>query len=85
MFRRRQYDGSLSHEQTLASEALWAEIVSFARAEQAGGVAGKDLLAVASHSAEFHALNQLLNRGSKLENIALSTVVLMWPEEGPTS
>jgi hypothetical protein len=81
MFRRRQHDGSLSHEQTLASEPLWSEIMSFAKAEQA---ASKDLLAIASHSAEFDAVNQLVNRGSKPEDIALSTTVLMWPEEGPT-
>jgi hypothetical protein len=84
MFRRRQHDGSFSHEQTLASEPLWAEIMSFARAEQAAGAAGKDLLAIASHSAEFDAVNKLLRRGSKPEDIALSTAVLMWPEEGPT-
>jgi len=84
MFRRRQHDGSLSHEQALSSEPLWAEIMSFASAEQAAGAAGRDLLAIASHSAEFDAVNQLLNRGSKPEDIALSTAVLVWPEEGPT-
>jgi hypothetical protein len=84
MFRRRQRNGSLSHEQALASEPLWAEIMSFAMAEQAAGVAGKDLLAIASHSAEFDAVNQLLNRGAKPEDIALSTAVLMWREEWPT-
>ena len=36
------------------------------------------------HSAEFDAVNKLLNRGSKPEDIVLSTTVLMWPEEGPT-
>jgi hypothetical protein len=81
MFRRRQHDGSLSHEQTLASEPLWSEIMSFAKAEH---VASKDLLAIAAHSAEFDAVNKLLNRGSKPEDISLSTAVLMWPEEGPT-
>jgi len=85
IFRRRQHNGSLSHEQKLASEPLWTEIMSFARAEQAAGVAGKDLLAIASHSAEFDAVNRLLNRGSKPEDLALSTAVLVWPEEGPTA
>jgi len=83
-FRRRQHNGSLSHEERLASNPLWAEIMSYARAEQAAGAAGKDLLVIASHSAEFDAVNKLLNRGSKLQDIALSTAVLLWPEEGPT-
>jgi hypothetical protein len=58
--------------------------MSFAKAEQVRGVTGKDLLATASRSAEFDAVNQLLNRGAKPEDIALSTTVLGWPEEGPT-
>jgi hypothetical protein len=84
MFRRRQHDGSLTHDQRLTSDPLWTEIMLFARGEQAAGVAGKDFLAIASHSAEFDAVNQLLNRGSKPEDIVLSTAVLAWPEEGPT-
>jgi len=83
-FQRRQHNGSLSHEERLASNPLWAEIMSYARAEQAAGAAGKDLLVIASHSAEFDAVNKLLNRGSKLQDIALSTAVPLWPEEGPT-
>jgi hypothetical protein len=58
--------------------------MSFARAEQGRGVAGKDLLAIASHSAEFDAVNQLLNRGADPEDVVLSTAVLRWPAEGPT-
>ena len=85
MLRTRQHNASLSHGQKLASKPLWTEIMSFARAEQAAGVAGKDLLAIASHSAEFDAVNRLLNRGSKPEDLALSTAVLVWPEEGPTA
>jgi hypothetical protein len=84
MFQRRQRNGSLSHAQTLTSDPLWAEIMSFARAEQTASLAGQDLLAIASHSAEFDAVNQLLNRGSKPQDIAISTAVLRWPEEGPT-
>ena len=84
VFRRRQGDGSLSCEQTLVFNPLWAEIVSFAREEQAAGVIGKDLIAIASHSAEFDGVHQLLNQGSKPENIALAAAVLLWPEEGPT-
>jgi hypothetical protein len=80
MLQRRRHDGGLSHEQTLAAEPLWTEIMSFARAEQGRGVPGKDLLALAARSAEFDAVNQLLNRGAKPEDITLSTVVLAWPD-----
>jgi hypothetical protein len=47
-------------------------------------VPGSELTAVAAHSPDFDALNQLLNRGAKPEDIALTTTVLAWPQEGPT-
>lgn len=84
MFQRRRHDGGLSHEKALAVEPLWTEIMSFARAEQGRGVAGRDFLTIAARSAEFDAVNQLLNRGFRPEDIALSNVVLKWPEEEPT-
>jgi hypothetical protein len=84
MFRRRRHDGSLLHEQMLTSETLWTEVTAFARAEQGSGVPGKDLLAIAARSAEFDAVNQLLNRGARPQDVVLSSVVLTWPEEGPT-
>jgi hypothetical protein len=83
MFRRRLHDGALSPERTLASDPAWTEVMRFAKTEQ-GQVTGSELVAVAAHSAEFAAVNQLLNRGTKLEDIALTAVVLAWPEEGPT-
>lgn len=83
MFRRRLHDGTLSPERTLASEPAWTEVMRFAKAEQ-GQVTGSELVAVAAHSAEFDAVNQLLNQGAKPEDIALTTAVLAWPEEGPT-
>ena len=44
---------------------------------------GKTLLAVAAHSGEFDAANQLANQGSKLEDIVLMPMVFQRPEEGP--
>ena len=72
MFQRRQQDGSLSPERILGSEPVWTEIMSFAKPEQSRGVTRTDLLAIASRSAEFDAVNQLLNRGANPEDIALS-------------
>jgi hypothetical protein len=54
----------------------------FAKAEQTQ-VSGSELVAIAAHSAEFDAVNQLLNRGAKTEDMVLATAVLAWPEEGP--
>lgn len=81
-FRRVQPNGE-TQQQLLSSDPIWRGIVRFADAEVDRGVQGKDLLLVAARSAEFHAANQLLNDGSKLENIAFASPVLMWPEEGP--
>jgi hypothetical protein len=82
-FQRRPQDGTLSPERTLASEPAWTDAMRFQRAEQAQ-VTGSDLVAIAAHSTEFDAVNQLLNRGAKPQDIALSTALLAWPEEGPT-
>jgi len=73
---------TLSPERKLASAPAWTEVLRFAKAEQAQ-VTGSELIAIAARSAEFDAVNQLLNRGSKPQDIALTTVVLAWPEEGP--
>jgi len=73
----------LSQEQPLASEPLWNEAVAFANDEVERGVSGQDLLAIGVRSAEFDAANQLLNKGSQLQNIAFTAPVLRWPEHGP--
>lgn len=81
MFQRRRHSGGLSHEQALAAEPFWTEIMSFAKAEQGRGAPGKDLFAIGARSAEFDAVNRLLNRGVRPNDITLSATVLRWPEE----
>jgi hypothetical protein len=83
MYRRRLNDGQISAEKPLSSEPLWNAVLAFARDEVGRGIPPADLLAVAGRSAEFDVANQLLNRGSKLKDIAFVPVVLKWPEEGP--
>jgi hypothetical protein len=83
-FQRRLPSGALSAERQLSSEPVWSVALEFARAEVARGVSKKDLLALAGRNAEFDAVNQLLNRGSKLENIRFTPVLFPWPESGPT-
>jgi len=81
-FQRRGQDGTLK-EQPLWSEPVWQAVMEFARAEVQHGVSAQDLLSVAGRSAEFRAANELLNKGSKLENIAFTVPLLNWPEQGP--
>jgi len=82
-FQRKLVDGSTSAEQLLDAEPIWAEAVSFAEAEKRAGVVGKALLLVAARSSEFDAVNQLANRGTKLNDIVLSPTVFLWREDGP--
>ena len=43
------------------------------------------MLMVAGRSAEFQAINQMLDKGAELKNAALTTISLLWPEGGPES
>jgi hypothetical protein len=84
-FQRKLADGKLSAERELDSDPLWAATLSFAWAEKRSGVGGKSLLAVAAHSAEFDAVNQLANQGTKLNAIVLAPTVFQWQENGPVT
>jgi hypothetical protein len=81
VFRRLLADGT-SEERPLSSEPVWNAAVAFAESESERGVAAKDLLVVAARSAEFHAANQLLQGGAKLENLAFEPTILEWAENG---
>lgn len=78
-FRR----GKALLEQALSSDPLWNFVLAFARREVEGGVSPENLLAIAMRSAEFSAANQLMNRGSKLCDLAFTPLVFPWPEDGP--
>src|SRR5262252_9393415 len=79
-YRRALPDGTTTPPTRLSRDPLWNELMSFARSEITGGVEGQQLLAIAGRSAEFDAVNQLLNRGSKPADLRLTETVLMWPE-----
>lgn len=74
-FRRILGDGTIE-ECLLSSEPIWNAAVVFAEAESQRGVLADDLLAIAARSAEFHAANQLLQGGAKLEYLAFGPTVL---------
>jgi hypothetical protein len=82
-YRNTLSDGSMSPVKLLVTEPLWNEAMQFAKAEIEGGISGQDVLAIAGRSAEFHAANQLLERGSKLENIGFDAPTVRWTELGP--
>jgi hypothetical protein len=82
-FQRRTPGGDTSAELPLTSESIWVEISDFAKAEVHHGVPRDEWLALAGRSAEFAVINQLLNQGAKLTNVALTPVLLSWPENGP--
>jgi hypothetical protein len=82
-FQRRLPNG-VSEKRPLTSEPLWRAALAFARAESERGISASDFLAVAARSAEFNVANQMLNKGSKLENLVFTPYLFPWPESGPT-
>jgi len=82
-FQRRLTNGTISSERLLSSEPVWNDAIAFARDEAKRGISREDLLVVAGRCAEFQAVNQMLNDGSQLKDIAVTPTVLMWRETGP--
>jgi hypothetical protein len=82
-FQRQEANSQVSSERQLSSEPVWDGVVAFAREEVKRGASPKDLIAVAGRSAEFDAVNQMLNKGSNLKDIVLTPTLLTWPEVGP--
>jgi hypothetical protein len=76
-FQRRLPDGQLSESRPLSSEPIWNLISSLAKEELSSGISKDRLLSVAGRSAEIDAANQLLNKGSKLEDIVFSAPVFL--------
>jgi len=79
-FRRA---GERSEARPLASEPVWEAAYALAISEVERGVRSPDVLMVAARSAEFQAVDALLNRGSKAKDVVLTVPVLPWPEAGP--
>jgi hypothetical protein len=80
---RRKGKGGIYEERPFASDALWEPVNAFARSEVDQGISKQAMLLVAGRSPEFDAANQLLNRGSKLEDLRFAPPVFLWPENGP--
>lgn len=76
-FKHPLNDGTLV-EHAFADEPIWRAIVECACDEVSRGISGEHLLSVAARSAEFDAVNQLLNAGSTPANIVLTPPVILW-------
>jgi hypothetical protein len=83
-FRRRLPNNQVSTEQPLSSDPIGLNVLSFAQSDIDAAVARRDLLAVAGRSAEFDAVNRLLNKGSKLKDLVLSSPILAQTEDDST-
>lgn len=82
-FVRELESGEWTGEQTLGSHPVWLEISHYA-STRGQDLSPAELLSIAARSAEFDAVNQMLNDGSKPRDLILSPLVLKWPEDGPT-
>jgi hypothetical protein len=69
--------------QSLSFEPVWIPFLAYAESEIRGGTARREMLMVAGRSAEFQAINRMLDEGAELKNVALTTISLLWPESGP--
>ena len=61
----------------------WVFFLAYAESEIRPGAMNQEILMVAGRRAEFHAINQLLDKKSELKNVVLTPIMLPWPESGP--
>lgn len=74
----RTTKSGIAVERRLDKNALWREISDFVDEQVTGGLSDNDLLRLAGRSAEFDAVNQLLNQGSDARTIVLSPPAFSW-------
>lgn len=81
----RGVPGGVRKQKSLSSEPVWTAAFEYASTELRRGIAREDMVAVAGRSAEFEAANQLLQQGSRPEDLHLTALRLPWPEDGLSS
>jgi hypothetical protein len=82
-FRRVDGDARFT-VQSLNTEPVWREVWSYV-SEIGAMQTPTTILEIAARSAEFNAVNQLLNNGSTPQNIRLGPTTFAWPDCGPPS
>lgn len=75
--------GSPLETQSLSSIPLWSSLVAYAESEPGRGATSQQILMVAGRSAEFQAINEMLDTKAELKNLVLTPIRLPWPEDGP--
>jgi hypothetical protein len=80
-FRRVDGDAGFT-EQTLNTEPVWRGVWSYLSENEAMQTPIA-IMEIAARSAEFSAVNQLLNNGSAPQNIELGPATYRWPDGGP--
>ena len=75
--------GSPLKVQSLSSVAIWVPLLAYAEANIREGATSQEILMVAGRSAEFQAVNQLLDKKAELKNLVLTPILLPWPKDGP--
>jgi len=69
--------------QSLSCEPVWIPFLAYAESEIRAGADRRAMLMVAGRSAEFQAINRMIDKGTELKNLVLTPISLMWPESGP--
>ncbi len=78
-YDRRLSYGSTAKGRLLSKHPVWVAALEHARSEVENGVAGDDIINLASRSAEFQVASRLLNQRSTLEDLVFIPMLLMWP------
>jgi hypothetical protein len=82
-FQRMDKNANKLPEQLLTSVPLWNEIVTYAQSELQTGIPQEDIVIIASRSAEYNAISDLIKKGAKLNGIRTTPLLFGWPEDGP--
>ena len=75
------YGSGASVTRSLSSQPIYRAALEIARGEEKSGVARNDFLAVAGRTAEFNAISQALDGGSKPEDLVLTPPVIFTNQE----
>lgn len=69
--------GNITEKIKLADIPIYMEALSFAKKDAELFVDNDQFLAIASYNAEFKVVNEMLNKGSKVENLVVSPVSML--------
>lgn len=83
-FTRLLPSGAVSEPCDFNADPVWQTAVRLVRSEIQSGLGLESIQAVAARSPQYRAAQELISNGSELANIAFTSPILMWPEDGPS-